>query len=108
MTMGQRLAVNPTDTLKRAIFDAFSAETLAELAYLRRQQESSVRARQQLSPDKLTELAEMVAAGGRPSLGWWSRATGTGHPRRAQDLIAFGRKKGAAAILRRLPQSGAA
>lgn len=50
------------------------ADTLTHLAYLLRQREPDFRARRSLTSDALEELADMIADGRTPTLGWWRRA----------------------------------
>jgi hypothetical protein len=54
-----------------------SPEILRELAALLEDRQpnraGSRRARRSLSPEALEELADMLAAGKRPTVGWWRR-----------------------------------
>jgi hypothetical protein len=51
---------------------------LRELAALLEERElnraGSMQARRSLDPDSLKELADMLGAGKRPTIGWWQRA----------------------------------
>jgi hypothetical protein len=50
-----------------------SPEVLRELAAVIEKRDPARRARQSLTPESLEELADMLLAGKRPSLGWWVR-----------------------------------
>jgi hypothetical protein len=59
----------PNDLVLSLLADHASADELAQLAAARRVTEH----RPRLSAEAAAELAEMLAAGVRPALGWWRR-----------------------------------
>ena len=66
-------AVNLPLSLKRLLIDTFSAADLRHLAYLKEASSPQLTARQRLDEAGVDELAEMLVAGRRPTLGWWRR-----------------------------------
>lgn len=63
----------PALTLKRIIFNQLDADTLAEWVYMKRQEDPRVRARRSLTPEGVDRLAEIIASGSTPTIGFFRR-----------------------------------
>jgi len=63
----------PTLTIQRILYNQLDAATLHELAYLKRQEDGRVRARQALTPAGIDRLAEIVGNGSIPTVGFFKR-----------------------------------
>ena len=55
------------------VLDQFDAPTLRELAAVRERQDPARLARRQLTPEGQERLAEILARGDRPTIGFWRR-----------------------------------
>ncbi len=60
-------------TACRVLLDHFTAAELRELASFKDSQTPGMVARRRLTDEALDELAEMLAAGRKPTIGWWRR-----------------------------------
>jgi hypothetical protein len=65
--------VEPPLGLKRVVMEQFTPEALRHLASLKEAERPRLIARRNLSPASVEELAAMLAAGRRPTIGWWMR-----------------------------------
>jgi hypothetical protein len=61
--------------LRRVFVSHFHPSVLRELASLMEAESPGMVARARLSDASLDEFAEMVAAGRKPTIGWWTRHT---------------------------------
>ena len=84
------------------ILSTLSADELAHLAALKRSDGPGLRARRQLGPDALDELASILLRGHTPTIGWWQRNTLPDNSQRAFERhVAAGRAFGARAVVAR-------
>jgi len=60
-------------SLKRLLVDLFDAETLRTLAWQKEHENPGWAARQSLSDASVDQLADMLTAGRKPTIGWWTR-----------------------------------
>jgi hypothetical protein len=60
-------------SLRRLLIEHFDAAVLYELAWLKQHECPGMIARSRLSDASVEELADMLTAGLRPTLGWWTR-----------------------------------
>lgn len=58
---------------RRLLVGLFEPEALRELAALMESERPGVRERRSLSEASVDELAEMLPAGKKPTIGWWRR-----------------------------------
>jgi hypothetical protein len=60
-------------SLKRLLISQFSPDALRTLAYMKEQESPGLKARLRLSQASVEELAEMLTAGRKPTIGFWRR-----------------------------------
>lgn len=60
-------------SLKRLLVDQFTPDTLRTLAWLKEHDSPGMVARRDLSNASIEELADILTAGRKPTIGWWSR-----------------------------------
>lgn len=63
----------PADRVIQLMVDQFDAATLRELAAIKERQDPARLARQQLTPMGVDRLAEILARGDRPTIGFFRR-----------------------------------
>ncbi len=62
-------------SLRRLLIEHFDAAVLYELAWLKQHDSPGMIARARLSDASVDQLADMLTAGRKPTLGWWTRNT---------------------------------
>jgi hypothetical protein len=60
-------------SLRRLLIEHFDAAVLYELAWLKQHESPGMIARRNLSDASIGELADLLTAGRKPTIGWWSR-----------------------------------
>ena len=60
-------------SLRRLLIEHFDAAVLYELAWLKQHECPGLIARARLSDASVEELADLLTAGRKPTLGWWTR-----------------------------------